>query len=197
MSKRLIVGSLVIAGLTAVALWSHVAAQAETLADAVTAEGETAFETAVEADAPPVTPGGETAVPVADEFGGLHREEKTEAEVPTPKTNRRQDGPRLNLIGRDQHNITTDSSHADLQARYLEFHRGIAERLTPEQLTEKCKALEKELNEIIAENEIELIQKQLSELKRKNPDHKGISTRLQRAIDALKDTSKAQGGREL
>jgi hypothetical protein len=73
----------------------------------------------------------------------------------------------------------------DLQGTYMELHRRISERLTPEQLTEKCKALEKELNEVIAEDEIAELQKQLSKLKRKNVDNKGISARLQRAIEAL------------
>jgi hypothetical protein len=76
----------------------------------------------------------------------------------------------------------------DLQGTYLELHRRVAERLTLERLTEKCKALEKQLNEMIAEDEIVEIQNQLFELKRKNSDHKGISTRTQHAIDALKNT---------
>ena len=84
-------------------------------------------------------------------------------------------------------NLAVEASSDDLQGTYLELHRQLAERLTPEQLAEKCKALEQELNERIAEDEIQQIQKQLFDLKKKNTMNRGISTRLQRAIEALEN----------
>lgn len=175
MARRLILGSsVVVAGLTIVGLWlqATAVAQQQVPRDKF---GNIITSTAIQEE--PVTPSGKTEV----------------KEVPAPfakatphqfRTEVKSVPKRRNLV-----NIAADASSADLQDAYLDLHRRIAERLTPEQLSEKCKALEKELNEIIAEDEIEQIQKQLSELKRKNPDNKGISTRVQRAIDDLKNTT--------
>jgi len=206
MSKRIRLGLVVIVaelGAAAVCLQvSAVAQSRDTSGGELIAEAEEF----VLVDAEPVTPGGETAVKdvsnrradenqatavpgTPDEFRlAREAEVKTDKEVPKSKAKQVGNGPRLNLLGRDEARLGFGSSNADLQDTYVELHKRIAERLTPEELTERCKALEKELNELVAEDEIEQIEKQLSELKRKNSSHKGISTRLQRAIDALKNT---------
>ena len=73
-----------------------------------------------------------------------------------------------------------------LRERYLGYHQRIAEKLTVEQLAEKCNALRNELIGLSPEAEVEQIQKQLAQLGRKHQGDKGISTRIQNAIQALK-----------
>ena len=73
-----------------------------------------------------------------------------------------------------------------LRERYLWHHQQIVEKLTVEQLAEKCNALRRESIGLSPEGDIEQMQKQLEQLKRKHQDDKGISARIQRAIEALK-----------
>jgi hypothetical protein len=72
-----------------------------------------------------------------------------------------------------------------VRARYLGFQQRIAEKLTVEQLAEKCNALRRESRGLSAEGEIEQMQKRLEELKRKHQADKGISARIQSAVEAL------------
>ena len=73
-----------------------------------------------------------------------------------------------------------------LRERYVWYHQGIADKLTVEQLAEKCNALKRASIGLSPEGEIEEMQKQLDQLKRKHQGDKGLSARIQRAIEALK-----------
>ena len=74
---------------------------------------------------------------------------------------------------------------AELRKRYLDSHRRIAEKLTVEELAEKCNKLRREALGLSAEDEIGQIQKQLLDLKQKTSRNKDASVRVQRAIEAL------------
>ena len=174
MAKRLILCLIVVAGVVAAELWRQVqAAEAfqdppfETLLDAPVTEVATKQAAPLTPAPHPVPPKGTQWVERSVKVDGVIRKVMVAQEVKAEASE------------------PAGFSPPDPQQRYLELHRQLAERLTSEQLTEKSNALEKELNELVTEDEIGQIRKQLFELKRKSGDNKGISIRLERAIESL------------
>ena len=164
MAKRLVLGSVVVAGLGVVSTWSQAPVAAFWARPPVAEQ------------APP---------PVKNEANNLPQ---FGPDLPEGRAWVEQDVRENGVI----RTVMMAADAKTLREMYVGHHQRLADKLTIEQLAEKCNALKRESIGLSPEGEIEQMQMQLDQLKRKHQGDKGISARIQSAIEALKKQPSAE-----